>query len=340
MATSDKSISEKQLIADLQALKYKPVYLLTGEEDYYIDVMSDYFEKHVVPADFADFDKTVLYGRDVDMMAVLNCAKRFPMLSPVQLVLVKEAQDLPTKEWESLPAYLEHPQPQTVLVFCYRHKKLDKRSKAYKAIQSSGVVYERAKMYDDALPNWIADQVRVHGFSITEKGAMLIAESIGNDLSKIVNELNKVFISLPQGGVINEDIIERNIGISKEYNVFELQTAIGRRDVVKCNRIVNHFAANPKDNPIQMILPSLYGYLLKVMMYIQEPDKSKAASVLKVNPYFLRDYQVAASNYTLGKLAACIGYLHEADLRSKGINNNGTVTDGELLRELVFKIIH
>lgn len=261
-------------------------------------------------------------------------------MSPVQLVLVKEAQDLSSNDWENLPSYLEHPQPQTLLVFCFRHKKLDKRSKAYKAIYSVGVVYERAKLYDNQLPSWIADQVRANGFSITEKGAVLIAESLGNNLSKIVNELKKVFISLQPGAIINEDLIERNIGISKEYNVFELQAAIGRRDVVKCNRIINHFAANPKDNPIQMILPNLYSYLLKVMMYIQEPDKSKAATTLKINPFFIRDYEVAASNFSLGKLAACIGYLHDADLRSKGVGNAGTVTDGELLKELVFKIIH
>ena len=145
---------------------------------------------------------------------------------------------------------------------------------------------------------------------------------------------------MSKGGVINEEVIERNIGISKDYNVFELQSAIGRRDVVQCNRIVNHFAANPKDNPIQMVLPALYNYFLKVMLYHQEPDKSKVASVLKVHPFFLKDYEAAARNYSLGKLASCIGYLYDADLRSKGIHNSGTVTDGELMKELVFKVIH
>ena len=172
---------------------------------------------------------------------------------------------------------------------------------------------------------------------------MLIAESIGNDLSKIANELSKVFISLKPGDVINEDIIERNIGISKDYNIFELQSAIGRRDVLKCNRIINHFAANPKENPIQMVLPSLYGYFIKIMIYHQLPNKSdegQVASVLKTNPYFVRDYALAANNYPLGKLASCIGYLNDADLRSKGIRNANTVTDGELLKELIFKIIH
>ncbi len=334
------AVTEKQIVADVKAGKFSPVYLFTGEENYYIDRLSDYFEKNIVAEDFVDFDRTIVYGRDVDMRGVVSLAQRFPMMSPVQLVLVKEAQDIPVKEWDLLAAYLEHPQPTTVLVFCYRYKKLDKRTKAYKSIAAKGVIYEKAKLYDDKVPDWIADAVSKNGFSITQKAAVLIAESIGNDLCKIYNELSKVFISLPKGSVINEEVIERNIGISKDYNVFELQKAIGRRDVVQCNRIVNHFADNPKDNPIQMILPNLYSYFIKVMLYHQEPDKSKAAAVLKINPFFLRDYEVAAQNYTLGKLASCIGYLAEADLRSKGVRNNGSVTDGEILKETVFKIIH
>lgn len=334
------AITEKQLIDDLKAHKFAPVYLLTGEENYYIDLVSNFMEKNIVAEEMRDFDQTVVYGRDVTMTQVVSMAQRYPMMSPVQLVLVKEAQDIPLKEWELLCAYLEHPQATTILVFCYRHKKMDKRSKAYKSISSKGVVYERAKLYDNQVPDWIAGVVAKQGYSITQKGAVLIAESLGNDLGKIYNELSKVFISLPKGEVINEDVIEQNIGISKDYNVFELQSAIGRRDVVKCNRIVNHFAANPKDNPIQLVLPTLYNYFIKVMLYHQEPDKSKAASVMKVNPHFLMEYETAARNYSLGKLASCIGYLYDADLRSKGIRNSGTISDGELLKEAVFKIIH
>lgn len=334
------AVTDKQLIADLKAQKFAPVYLLTGEENYYIDQVSDFIEQHVVAAEFADFDRTVVYGRDVDMTKVVSLAQRYPMMSPVQVVLVKEAQDIPIKEWELLCAYLEHAQPTTVLVFCYRYKKFDKRSKVYKAISAHGVVYEKNKLYDSQVPDWIASRVSQKGYSITQKGAVLIAETLGNDLAKIDNELSKVFITLPKGEVINENVIEQNIGISKDYNVFELQSAIGRRDVVQCNRIVNHFAANPKDNPIQMVLPVLYGFFIKVMLYHQEPDKSKVAAVLKVNPYFLKDYETAARNYTLGKLASCIGYLYDADLRSKGIRNTGTVSDGEILKETVFKIIH
>lgn len=332
--------SDKQLIDDLKAAKYYPVYLLTGEENYYIDLVSDFFEHNVIAEDFRDFDQTVLYGRETDMRTVISYAKQFPMMSPIKLVMVKEAQDIPTREWDLLAEYLQNPLPQTLLVMCYRHKKLDKRGKAYKAINDKGCICERGKLYDNQVPDLIGTFVNQHGHTITQKGSVLIAEYIGNDLSKIANELSKVFISLNPGDVINEDIIEQNIGISKDYNVFELQSAIGRRNVVQCNRIVNHFAANPKDNPIQMVLPSLYGYFIKIMLYLQLPDKSQAASVLKVNPYFVKDYAAAAQNYSLGKLASCIGYLYDADLRSKGIRNTGSVTDGELLKELVFKIIH
>lgn len=333
------AISEKQLIEDLKAQKYAPVYLLTGEENYYIDLVSDYFENKVIADEFRDFDQTVVYGRETDMKTVVSLAKRYPMMSPVQLVLVKEAQDI-AKDWELLADYLDHPQPQTLLVFCYRHKKMDKRTKTYKAISTKGVVYEKNKMRDYEVPDWIARIVMQQGYQITQKGAVLIAESLGNDLGKIVNELSKVYISLPKGTVINEDVIETNIGISKDYNVFELQNAIGRRDVAQCTRIVNHLAANPKEYPIQMLLPLLYGFFIKVMLFHQEPDKKKAMAVMNVNPYFLKDYETAARNYTLGKLASCIGYLYDADLRSKGVRNNGTVTDGELLKELVFKITH
>ena len=332
------AISEKQLIEDLKAQKFAPVYLLTGEENYYIDQVSDFFEKEVVVADFRDFDQTVVYGRDTDMTAVVSLAKRFPMMSPVQLVLVKEAQDI--RDWEPLAEYLEHPQPQTLLVFCYRHKKMDKRTKVYKAISAKGIVYEKDKMRDYEVPDWIARVVGQQGYQITQKGAVLIAESLGNDLGKIANELSKVYISLPKGSVINEEVIETNIGISKDYNVFELQNAIGRRDIAQCTRIVNYMAANTKDNPIQMLLPLLYGYFIKVMLFHQEPDKKKAMAVMKVNPYFMKDYETAARNYTLGKLASCIGYLYDTDLRSKGVRNSGTVSDGELLKELVFKITH
>ena len=335
MATTDK-----QLIADIKAGNYKPVYLLTGEENYYIDEVSDFFENEVIDETMRDFDLSVMYGRDVDMATVINDAKRYPMMSPVHLVLVKEAQDIDTRQWELLATYLDHPSEKGVIVFCYRHKKLDKRTAAYKAIDKKGCVYETPKVWDNQVPTWIKNEVMSKGFSINEKATYLIAESVGNDLGKIANELMKLYPLLPVGGTIDETLVEQQIGISKDYNIFELQKAIGRRDPVMCNRIVNHFAANPKKNPIQMMLPVLYGYFLKIMFYHQLENKSDAAKVLGVAPTFVKDYASAAANYPLGKLATCIGYLYDADLRSKGVRNSGNVTDSELMKELIFKVIH
>ena len=334
------ALTEKQLIEDLKQGHYKPVYLLTGEENYYIDVVSDYFENNVIDASVRDFDQTVVYGRDVDMATVVSTVKRYPMMSAVHLVIVKEAQDIAIAQWERLTAYLQQPSPQGVLVLCYRHKKLDKRTAVYKAIEKTGVVFESPKVYDNQVPAWITREVMAHGYTIGDKASAMVAEYLGTDLGKIANELSKLYPLLPEHGTINEQLIEDQIGISKDYNVFELQKAIGRRDPVMCNRIVNYFAENPKKNPIQMMLPLLYGYFLKVMFYHQLENKSDAPKVLGCAPSFVRDYEVAARNYPLGKLATCIGYLYETDLRSKGVRNSGNVTDGELLKELIFKVIH
>ena len=334
------ALTDKQLIEELKTGVYKPVYLLTGEENYYIDEVSDYFEEHIIDPSLRDFDQTVVYGRDVDMGTVVSTVKRYPMMSPVHLVIVKEAQDIPVAQWDLLATYLKQPSPQGVLVLCYRHKKLDKRTSAYKAITAAGEVYESPKIYDNQVPAWINREVMAHGFTIGDKAAAMLAEYLGTDLGKIANELGKLYPLLPENGAITEQLIEDQIGISKDYNIFELQKAIGRRDPVMCNRIVNHFADNPKKNPIQMVLPLLYSYFLKVMWYHQLENKSDAPKVLGCAPSFVQDYALAARNYSLGKLATCIGYLYEADLRSKGVRNSGTVTDGELLKELIFKVIH
>ena len=337
---STTSITERQLLSDLKSGKFRPVYLLTGEENYYIDNISNYFEEHIVAPECRDFDQTVLYGRDTNMKSVIDTAKRYPMMSPHQLVLVKEAQDIPIKEWEPLTSYLNVPQPATILVFCYRHKDMDKRTTIYKAIAKNGVVFEGRHPRDYEMPAWIATYVKDHGYAITERAATIIAENIGNDLGNVSNEVDKLFVSLPAGTTINDEIVERNIGISKDYNIFELQRAIGRRNVVLCTRIVNYCAANPKELPIQMVVATLYSFFVKAMAYIQLTDKKDAAKAIGVSPYALQDYETVARNYNLNKLAACIGYLHDTDLRSKGVRNAGTVTDSELLKELLFKIIH
>ncbi len=333
-------MTDKQLIAGVKNGDVKPVYLLMGEENYYIDNVSNFFEKEYIEESVRDFDLSVVYGRDVTMEAVVSTAKRYPVMSPMHLVLVKEAQDIPVSQWETLASYLKHPSERSVLVFCYRHKKFDKRTSVYKSIDKAGVVYETPKVWDDKVPTWIAQEVGGRGLKITDKAVALMVESLGNDLGKIDNELRKLYPLVQAGGLITEDLVSRQIGVSKDYNVFELQRAIARRDTMMCNRIVRYFAANPKKNPIQMLLPVLYGFFLKVMFYHQVENKSDAAKVLGVPPTVLSDYSLAAANYPLGKLATCIGYLYDADLRSKGVRNAGTVTDGELLKELIFKVIH
>ena len=337
------ALTEKQLIAQLKEGVRKPVYLLTGDDNHSIDVVSDYIEDNIVDVSLRDFDQTVVYGGDTTMADVVDNAKRYPMMSPIHLVLVKEAQEIPLPQWEALSAYLKHPADGTMLVLCYRHKKLDKRTSVYKAIATTGAVYEATKPYDNKVPSLVVEEVRQHGVGITDKAVGMMIGAIGTDMGKIANELSKLYPLVQQGGTIDERLVEQQVGISKDYNVFELQSAIGRRDAVMCNRIVTYFAANPKIAPLPPMLAMLYGYLLKIMIYLQlenPADEEAAATALGVKPFFVKDYAMAARNYKLGKLASCIGYLYEADLRSKGVHNSGTISDAEILRELVFKIIH
>ena len=334
--------TEKDIIADVKKGNIAPVYLFTGEENYYIDVLSDFFENNVIPEENQCFDQLVVYGVDVTMQQVIDTAKQYPSLptSTHRLILVKEAQNIRIDSWDPLVKYLAKPVPTTILVLCYRNKKFDKRSSVYKAISNAGVVYESAKIYDSKLPQWIASYVKSKGYEIAPQTTQILADALGNDLPKIANELSKLFIIVPQGSAITPEIVEKNIGISKDYNIFELQNALGKKDVLKCYRIVNHFADNPKENPIQLVLPSLYSYFLKIMIYHQVQDKSQAYVAMGVSPYFIDDYRVAAQHYSLQKLASIIGYLKDADLKSKGVGNANTLTDIDLYKELIFKILH
>lgn len=344
---------EKALAELKKTTEYKPIYLFTGEDTFLIDQLSEYMETNVVEEEYRDFDQKVVYGRDVTMPEIISLAKQLPMLSPVKLVIVKEAQDIPNrmitverkdakgktkkeeiKSWELLTAYLEHPSPQTVIVLCDRKKAFDKRTTLYKSIDKHGVIFEQKKLTEYAVAKWIAQFVNEKGYSITEKCAMLIANTFSSDRTNLIQELEKVMIALPEKTVINDAVIEKYMGISKEYNVFELTDAIGRRDLTKCSRIVNYFISNPKAEPIQKIIPVIYKYIITLMKYQQNPT---AAGV----PTFLASkYQEACANYTMPRLARCVEYLHEADLRSKGVGASGTLTSGEILKELIFKITH
>ncbi|MES2680143.1 MAG: DNA polymerase III subunit delta [Bacteroidota bacterium] len=348
-----------QILLDLKRRIFKPVYFLCGEEAHYIDVISDYIEHNVLEAADREFNQTVVYGKDTDLVSILGLAKQFPMMSEHQVVIVKEAQNLKelnksagSDEGETSKSgsnsasqqflgYIHNPQPTTILVFCFKYKTIDKRSAVAKALQKHAVYLESPKLYDNQVPDWISGYVKDKGYSIGPKATFLMSEFLGNDLGKIANEVNKLLISLPAASEITAELVQENIGISKDYNIFELQDALAKKDVLKANRIINHFAANDKEHPAVMVLSSLFGYFSKILKYQFLADKSKfaAAGALGVNPYFVDGYAKAALNYNTLKLKHIFSYLKEYDLKSKGVDNSG-INNGELLRELIFKILH
>ena len=331
----------QEIIKDIKARKLKPIYLLHGEESYYIDLLSDYLEQHVLSDAEKGFNQTILYGKDTEVMTVLNAAKRYPMMSDYQLVLVKEAQELKIdKAAEQFQAYCEKPLPSTILVLCNKYGKFDKRKKVYKILEKNGVVFESASIYENKVPAWIDDFVKDKGYHINPKASALLAEYLGNDLSKVANELEKLMLNVTKTQEIGTKEVQDNIGISKDYNVFELQNALARRDVFKANQIVNYFEANPKANPMVLVMGNLAGYFTKILKYHYVVDKSQLARELGVSPYFVKDYDLAARNYNYGKTLEVISLLRAYDLKSKGVDSTGNTEHGELMRELIYKIIH
>jgi len=341
-----------QIMSDLKKKAYRPVYFLMGDEPYFIDMIADYIEANVLDEMEREFNQTILYGRDVTTADIISAAKRFPMMSEYQVLIVKEAQDIKDlvkkekedkkdKQKSSFEAYLENPLKSTILVFCYKYKSIDKRTALAKLIDKNAVLFESKKLYDNQVADWINNYLKVKDFTIGQRAAGLLAEYLGTSLSKITNELDKLIINLPPKSEITPEHIQTNIGISKDYNVFELQNAIGKKEVLKANRIINYFAANEKENPFVVTVASLYGYFSKILIYQFLADKSKTsvASALGVNPFFVGDYERAAKGFTVGKLKAIFGYLREFDLKSKGVDR-GSASDSELLKEMVFKILH
>ena len=318
-----------------------------GEEPYFVDLVGNYIEHHLLPDAEKGFNQTVLYGKDTDVMTVLNAAKRYPMMADYQVVLIKEAQDMKwgrddddKKTISPLLNYLENPLKSTILVFCYKYGKFDKRKKTYKAIEKNGLVFESVAMYDSKIPGWIENYITEKGYKISQQATVMLSEYLGNDLSKIANELEKLVLNVNAGQEISLQLIQDNIGISKEYNVFELQTALAKKDVVKANRIINYFEANPKSNPIVLVLGNLNNFFSKVLAYHYVRDKSQqsVAREIGVNPFFVKDYETAARSFDLFKSMQIIGLLREYDLKSKGVDSNAG--HGELMKELMFKILH
>ncbi|WP_410220087.1 DNA polymerase III subunit delta [Pedobacter sp.] len=340
-------MSAVDIIKDLKARKFKPIYLLQGEEPFYIDQIVDYMEEHILSDGEKGFNQTVLYGKDTDMATILNAAKRYPMMSDYQLIIVKEAQDLKwikegegNKEAEFVLNYFEKPLPTTILVFAYKYGNFDKRKKIYKAINSSGLVFQSDPVRDYKLMPWIEDYIKEKGYRIAPQAAALMAEYLGTDLSKIANEVEKLCLNIHKDTLIEPDHIQKNIGISKEYNVFELQKALAGRNILKCNQIINYFANNPKANPMVMVMANLNSYFTKILKYHYLVNKADAAKELGVSPYFIKDYEQAARTFSLPKMFDVISLMREYDLKSKGLESTGNTTDGDLMKEMLFKILH
>jgi DNA polymerase-3 subunit delta len=331
----------QQLLKELKQGKRHPVYLLHGEEPYYIDLISDYIEQHVLEESQKGFDQTVLYGKDTDLITLVNASRRFPMLSTHQVIIVKEAQNLKWRgeDEEALLKYLENPMASTLLVFAFKYGKFDKRKKVYKAFEKSGVVVESTKLRDDKMGAWIMDYLSSQQRQIQPQAAYLIAEFLGTDLSKVVNEIDKLVLNIAPDQTITPQEVEKHIGISKEYNSFELQTALGKRDALKAYRIVDYFAANPRSNPLPLVVSSMGTYFTKILKYHYLPDRNPqvVAKELGVHPFFVKEYDLAARQYTRPALFRIIHELHQVDLHSKGVG--GTFDTSELLKDMVNKIL-
>lgn len=330
----------EEIISDLKNRIFKPVYFLAGEEPYYIDLITEYIQEKVLPEAEKAFNQIIVYGDDTNIASIIDTARRFPMMSSHQVLIVKEAQSL--KKLDDLIIYLEKPLLSTILVFSYKYKTIDKRTKLFKILESHGVYFESARIRDYLIPAWIERYLMLKGIKTDPSASAMLTEYLGTDLHKIVNELDKLIITLPAGKpVITTSLIEKNIGISKDYNNFELQKAIGEKNILKANMIVHYFANNPKDNPLTLSIASLFGFFSKLLTFHYLTDKSKnnVAAALKVNPFFVKDYENSASKYNVSKTMQIISLLRTYDMKSKGFGDPGT-EPGDLLKELVFRILH
>ncbi|MCF8221516.1 MAG: DNA polymerase III subunit delta [Bacteroidales bacterium] len=332
----------KRIISDLEKKIYKNVYFLHGDEPYYIDLITSYIEKNVLSEEERSFNQVVLYGEETDMETIINTARRFPMMSNLQVVIVKEAHYL--KDLDRLTSYLEHPLVSTLLVISYKYKKLDKRRSLYKELSKNKnvEVYLSEKLRDYQVPDWIDSYLREHNIRADRNVSHILTEFLGADLSRIVNELDKLLIGLPGGEHhITAADIEERIGISKDFNNFELQNAISRKDLLKANLIINHFGHNPKDNPIPVTIATVFAFFRRLLIYHYLRDKSRnnVASILRINPYFVSDYEMASRHYDPKKTIRVISLIRTFDMKSKGTGDISS-SEGDLLKELIFKIMH
>lgn len=332
----------QEVLKELKQKKFRPIYFLHGPEAYFIDVISNYIEHEVLNETEKAFNLTILYGKEANHLAVVDNARRYPVMAERQVVIVKEAQEM--KSLPDLMSYVEKPLDSTILVICHKHKNYNLNSKFGKLLKERALVFEAKELYENQVPDWIVAYLKDKELKIKPNAANLIAEYLGTELSKIANELDKLALNLPTGTEVNDKQVEENIGISKEYNVFELQKALGTRDVLKANRIVQYFASNPRKNPLVVVIGSLYNFFSKVYMlhFVRNLSEKEMLEALQLrSAYFLKDYRSALPHFPLQKTAQVIGLLKEYDLKSKGVDYNSTgKEEGELLKELVWRILH
>ena len=336
-----QEITCDDILKELRAKQYRPVYYLMGEEPYYIDLIADYITDNILTETEKEFNLTVVYGADVDIATVINAAKRYPMMSEHQVVVVKEAQNI--RNMEELSYYLQKPLLSTILVICHKHGVLDRRKKLAAEIEKTGVLFESKKVKDAQVPAFITSYIKRKGIDVEPKATAMLADFVGADLSRLTGELEKLIITLPKGHTrVTPEQIEKNIGISKDYNNFELRSALVEKDVLKANKIIKYFEENPKTNPIQMTLSLLFGFFSNLMLAYYAPEKSEQgiANMLGLRtPWQAKDYLAAMRRYNGVKTMQIIGEIRYADAKSKGVGNP-SLSDGDILRELVFKILH
>lgn len=328
----------EKIISDWKKNVFKPVYWFEGEEEYFIDKMVEYAEHHILKESEASFNLSIFYGRDANWADVVNACRRYPMFAERQVVLLKEAQQM--RDVEKLDSYIENPLGSTIFVVAYKEKKLDARKKFSKLVKEKAVLVTTKKIYEKDLPEWTQQLVQSKGLSITQKGLALLVDHIGNDLTRIENEIDKLSINLDKRTGITEDDIEQYIGVSKDYNVFELQSALAAKDLARCIRIIQYFEANPKAGPIQLVLPSLYSFFSKVFMVFGAGtnDEKTIATSIGVNPYFMKDYMQAARLYTYPDVEKVLLLLHNYNLKSVGVGSINT-EDASLMKEMVVKMM-
>lgn len=331
-------MSVEKIIGDWKKGVFKPLYWFEGEEDYFIDKAIDYAETSILKESEASFNLTIFYGKDAGWADVVNACRRYPMFSERQVVILKEAQQM--RDIEKLEPYVENPLESTILIVAYKDKKLDARKKFTKLVKETGTLVTTRKLYEKDLPDWTQSMIRSKGLNISAKALSLIVDHIGNDLTRIENEIDKLVLNLGERKSITEADIEKYIGVSKDFNVFELQSALATKDLSKSIRIIQYFDANPKAGPVQVILPSLYNFFSKVFMVFGAgtQDEKTVAGMIGVNPYFIKEYMQASKVYSYPQVEKALLLLHDYNLKSVGVGSTGT-SDGSLMKELVVKIM-